>query len=77
MYTRYANEELIGDATCRQLPANADGEVDATYRHLYGKATVVAPLIATKVGLSWRLFDTMEESDCQVSCLGRGRGGGV
>ena len=27
---RCVNEEVIGDAMCHQLPANADGEVDAT-----------------------------------------------
>ena len=27
-----ANEDVIGDAICRQLPENADEEVDATCR---------------------------------------------
>ena len=34
-----AIEEVIVDAMCRQLPANADGEVNATCRLLHGEAT--------------------------------------
>ncbi len=34
-----ANEEVIVDAMCHQLPANSDGEVNATCRLLHGEAT--------------------------------------